>query len=30
MTFMEFGLIEDNLLDMIFLDGVSAQIVIIL
>ena len=30
MTFMEFGLIGDNLLAMIFLDGVSAKIVIIL
>ena len=27
---MEFGLIGDNLLAMIFLDGVSAKIVIIL
>ena len=30
MTFTEFGLIGDNLLAMIFLDGVSAKIVIIL
>ena len=30
MTFTEFGLIGDNLLAIIFLDGVSAKIVIIL